>query len=126
MELSTLIISILTGLSAGILSGLLGVGGGTIIIPSLVFLMGVSQQTAQGISLLVIVPTAMIGAYGYFLKGKISLKTGLLLGSGAVVGSALGSLIAVNLQSGDLRRIFGVFMIVVGLKVLYDVLSGKK
>ncbi len=117
---------ILAGFGAGLLSGLMGVGGGTITIPALVLLLGISQHAAQGISLAIIIPTAMIGAYGYFMRGYVDMRRVYLIAGGAIPGAVLGSWVACSISSGSLRQIFGGFVIIVALRVLYDVFSQKK
>jgi uncharacterized membrane protein YfcA len=125
MTISVLIMVILTGLGAGLFSGMLGVGGGTIIVPALVLILGFSQHLAQGVSLAVIIPTAIMGAYGYSLRGKLNRDVGFKLACGSVIGVFLGSKLACFLPSGDLKRIFGVFAIIVALKILKDVFEKK-
>ncbi len=117
---------ILTGFGAGLLSGLMGVGGGTVTIPALVFLLGISQHAAQGISLAMIIPTAMMGAYGYSIRGHVDVRRAWFISAGAVIGSLFGSLLACSISSGNLKRIFGVFVIIIAIKVFSDVLSQKK
>lgn len=114
---------ILIGLCAGLLSGLLGVGGGTITIPALVFFTGATQHLAQGVSLAVIIPTAIVGAYGYFVKKKVNIETAVLLASGAVIGSVAGSMFANLISQKNLKIFFGIFMIIIGVKIIKDVLS---
>lgn len=126
MTLSLILVTLFTGLAAGFLSGLLGVGGGTITIPAMVFILGMTQQNAQAVSLAVIVPTACIGAYGYHIRKNVDVNTGIMLVVGAVVGSAFGSVIACSINSSDLKKVFGIFAVVIAGKILYDVLSGKK
>ena len=117
---------ILTGFGAGLLSGLMGVGGGTITIPALVLLLGISQHAAQGISLAIIIPTAMMGAYGYFMRGYVDMSRVVLIACGAVAGALLGSFLACSISAGSLKQIFGVFVIIIAIKVLADVFSKKK
>ncbi|MFA5104536.1 MAG: sulfite exporter TauE/SafE family protein [Candidatus Margulisiibacteriota bacterium] len=117
---------ILTGFGAGLLSGLMGVGGGTITIPALVFLLGISQHSAQGISLAIIIPTAIMGAYGYFMKGYVDVNRVVFISCGAVAGALLGSFSACRISSCNLKQIFGVFVIIIAIKVIADVFSRKK
>jgi len=117
---------ILVGFIAGVLSGLMGVGGGTITIPALVFIMGLSQHSAQGISLAIIIPTAMIGAYGYYLRNNIDLKRAIYLSIGSIFGAYFGSNLACNVSSLYLKRIFGIFVFIIAIKVFIDVFSKKK
>lgn len=117
---------LLIGLFAGLLSGLLGVGGGTITIPALVFILGLSQHSAQGISLAIIIPTAFLGAYGYFVRGFVDFKKAFYLTIGSICGALLGSSIACNISSASLKKIFGVFVIIIAIRIIKDVFSKKE
>ncbi len=117
---------ILTGFGAGLMSGLMGVGGGTITIPALVFLLGISQHSAQGISLAIIIPTAMMGAYGYFMRGYVDMRRVYFIACGAVLGALCGSFVACRISSGNLKQIFGAFVIIVAIRVFVDVFSKKE
>lgn len=117
---------LLTGFGAGLLSGLMGVGGGTITIPALVLLLGISQHAAQGISLAIIIPTAMMGAYGYFIRGYVDTRRTVLLAAGAVAGALAGSYAACGISPGGLKRVFGAFVIIIAIRVFLDVLPKKK
>lgn len=116
-------ISFIIGVIAGIFSGLMGVGGGSIIVPALVIFYSFSQHLAQGVSLGVIIPTAIIGAYAYYKKGKVEVKTGMLLAVGSVVGVIIGAQIAKMLPSDVLRRVFGLFALFLAVRLFY--LRGK-
>jgi len=104
---------LLIGLGAGILSGLLGVGGGTIIIPALVLILGISQHVAQGIALAVIIPTAAVGAYSYKKRKLIDMSIGLPLAFGSVFGVVFGAIGASYVSDNILKKLFGLFMIVI-------------
>ncbi|MCX5749000.1 MAG: sulfite exporter TauE/SafE family protein [Candidatus Saganbacteria bacterium] len=123
MTITILTMIVLTGFGAGLLSGMLGVGGGTIIVPALVIILGFSQHLAQGVSLAVIIPTAIMGAYGYSIRDKINRDVGVRMACGSVAGVLLGSYLACRIASDDLKKIFGVFAIIVALKILKDVFS---
>ncbi|OPZ88232.1 MAG: Sulfite exporter TauE/SafE [bacterium ADurb.Bin429] len=106
------------GLVAGILSGLLGVGGGIILVPAMVLLLGLSQTMAQGISLAVIIPTAISGAVVHYRQGNIQLRDVLWLAVGGVAGGLGGSELALVLPVLALRGLFGVLMVVVGISMV--------
>lgn len=112
---------LLIGLLAGTLSGALGVGSGILIIPALVFGLGIQQKAAQGISLAVMVPMALMGAYRYYVNPdiKISLSVILVIAPLAVVGAYLGAQMAAWLPAAILRRSFGVFIIIVGIRMAF-------
>jgi len=99
------------GLFAGGISGLLGVGGGLIMVPAVVFLLGLDQKMAQGISLLVIIPVALSGALIHSTKGNIDLRQGKWLAVGGIAGGVLGGNLACRFPSGVLQLLFGSFML---------------
>ena len=107
---------ILTGLIAGIASGMFGIGGGLIIIPVLVFAFGMDQHAANGTSLVaLLLPVGVFAVWNYWHAGKIGaahLQSGLWLALGLAVGAYFGSQIAVAISPQILRRIFAVFMII--------------
>ena len=108
------------GLLAGTVGGSLGVGGGIVIVPALIFLFGFSQHTAQGTSLAVLMfPVAIIGAYNYHKNGYVQIKHALIILIAFAVGQYLGSLLSVHLPAKTLRSIFGIFVILMGLKMVF-------
>src|SRR5205085_1822987 len=111
---------ILLGVLAGIFSGIVGVGGGIIIVPALVFLFGMSQQMAQGTTLALLVPPiGILAAWTYYKHGYVDLKAAALICAGFVLGSLFGSKIAVGLTSRELQRAFGGAMLLISLKLIF-------
>ena len=108
---------ILIGLLTGFVSGLLGIGGGTVMVPGLVLIAGFSQQMAQGVALAMIVPTAALGAYAYFRKGKVVTGVLVFMIAGALIGTLLGSSLANQIPAVQLKKIFGVFVIFLSIKI---------
>ena len=108
----------LLGLSAGVLSALMGVGGGIILVPALVLLFSFSQHTAEGTSLLVIVPTALMGAARHARRGYTDWRLGLLVGAGGVLGGLAGAQLALALPGEWLSRLFAVFLALMALQLL--------
>jgi uncharacterized protein len=107
------------GLVAGILSGLLGIGGGIFIIPALVFLLGFSQQMAQGTTLAMMVPPiGLLAAWAYYSKGYVDLKVAGLMCIGFFIGGFFGAKFATALSGVTLSRIFGAAMLVVSIKMI--------
>lgn len=104
---------IAVGLAAGLLSGLFGVGGGTVIVPLLVLLLGFDQRLAAGTSLAAIVPTASVGVVSYALSGSVAWIPALILAAGAVVGAQIGSWLLARLPQNALRWGFVGFIAVV-------------
>lgn len=110
------------GLLAGAFSGLVGIGGGIIIVPVLVFWFGFSQQMAQGTTLaLLVLPIGLLGALEYYRHGYVDLKVAGLICAGFMVGSLLGAKMAVILPTILLKRIFGGALLLIGAKMLFGV-----
>ena len=120
MSVSELVILIIIGLAAGIVGGALGVGGGIVIVPALVFIMGFSQHHAQGTSLAVLLfPIGILGVLNYHKQGYVNFKFALVLILAFVAGSYLGSVISIHLPEKILRKIFGVIMLIAALKMIF-------
>lgn len=107
------------GVFSGAFAGLVGVGGGIVIVPALVFLFGMPQHMAQGTSLaLLLPPIGIIAAYTYWQKGHVDVRVALLIIAGFLVGSYFGSKYAVSVPRVVLQRIFGVFLLFVAGKMI--------
>lgn len=116
----TILMFILLGLVTGALSGLIGIGGGVIIVPALVFIFGFSQQMAQGTTIaLMVPPIGILAAWTYYQKGFVDVKVASLVCLGFVAGGLLGSLFATNLSSALLEKIFGGILLVIAIKMLF-------
>ena len=109
---------LLTGVFTGFLSGMMGVGGGTIMVPAMVLLAGFGQHTAQGSSLLAMVPAGGVGAYTHWKLGNVrtNILTGLI--AGILIGTYLGGTLAHMLPEGSLRLIFAAVLIWTGVRYL--------
>ena len=120
MSAQTFVIIILVGLAAGILSGLVGVGGGIIIVPALVFFLGFSQHQAQGTSLgILLLPAGIFAVLNYYKQGYINWKVVLILFIGFIVGGYLGSKISLNLSEATVKKIFAVVLVLIAGKMLF-------
>ncbi|HRY98908.1 MAG TPA: sulfite exporter TauE/SafE family protein [Bacteroidales bacterium] len=120
MDLSTAVILILLGLAAGILGGLIGVGGGIIIIPGLILLLGMSQHMAQGTSLAVMLPPiGLLAVYNYYKAGEINLKYAAIIATAFLIGGYFGSKIALGIPMDTLRKVFGFFLVLMGLQMAF-------
>jgi len=121
MNINELVILIVIGFLAGVVGGSLGLGGGIIIVPALVFILGLSQHEAQGTSLAVLLfPIGILAVVNYTKKGYVNFKFALILIVAFVLGSYLGSVISVHLPAKTLRKIFGIFMLLISLKMILD------
>lgn len=105
------------GLLAGIFSALLGVGGGVILVPGMVYLLGMEMHKAIGTSLVIILPTALMGVYRHNLMGNIEWKSSLLIIVGSVVGAYVGAWVSSFLPAEVLKKIFVVFLLVTAFKM---------
>lgn len=120
MSIAQFITLIVIGLIAGFVSGSMGVGGGIIIIPAMVFFMGVTQQEAQGTSIAVIsVPVALVAAMNYYKAGYVNLKFSGLIILTFIIGAYFGSKIAVHIPAKTLQRSFGILLLLVGLRMTF-------
>ncbi len=119
---TTIIVSlIIIGLLAGILSGLVGVGGGIIMVPLLVLLVGFSQHQAQGTSLTVLlVPVTAVAVFNYYKEGYVNWKYAMVIAVFFVVGSFFGSKLAVDLDQKMLKKIFGIVLLFIAGKMLLE------
>ncbi len=106
------------GVLAGMLSSTLGVGGGVVYVPALGTLMGLEQIVAQGTSLAVILPTALLGSSLHARAGRVDWKVALIAGAGAIMGALIGAEIALGLSDIVRRRLFAVFLVVVAIRML--------
>ncbi len=120
MTIQTILILAATGLMAGILSGFVGVGGGIIIVPALVFLLGMSQHSAQGTSLFVLcLPVVFLALFNYWKEGQVNWKFGLIIAVTFFVGGFVGSKLSLKLSPSLVQIIFGLIMAYVSFRLLF-------
>ncbi|MGI6357454.1 MAG: sulfite exporter TauE/SafE family protein [Bacillota bacterium] len=110
------------GFLSGVLAGL-AVGGGTLLVPGLVLIKGMSQHVAQGISLVIFLPTSLMAIVTHWRYGNVKLGLALRLAVGSVIGAYIGAQIALRLQAPLLRRVFAIYLIGMGL---YQVLHSPR
>jgi uncharacterized protein len=119
MNLTTILILVVIGLMAGVFGGLFGVGGAIIMIPALVYFLGVDQHTAQGTSLAVMLPPiGLFAAYNYYKDGQVNIWYAIIIAITFMIGGYFGSKLALNLPEQLMKKIFAIFLILVGLKLL--------
>ena len=117
--MGNIILYILLGLGAGMLSGVVGIGGGVLIVPALVFLFGFSQQQAQGTTLALLVPPiGILAAWTYYQHGFVNIKVAAFIAIGFILGSLFGARFAVGISNTMLEKVFGVAIILIGLKMV--------
>jgi uncharacterized membrane protein YfcA len=118
---TSIIMFIIIGVIAGILSGMFGIGGGVIIVPALMYLCGFTQLKAQGTSLAVLLPPVGIFAFiQYYKRGQVNVQAGALIVVFLVIGSIFGSKLANNLPVEVLKKGFGILMILISLKMIFS------
>lgn len=112
-------IFIVLGLAAGLLSGLVGVGGGIIVVPALVFILGFTQHQAQGTTLAMMVPPiGVLAAWAYWSQGHVDIRAAVFLCAGFFLGGYIGGKAAVSLSTPVLTKAFGAVLLVVSVKML--------
>lgn len=112
----------LLGLFAGIIGGM-GIGGGTILIPGLIFFTALNQQTIQSINLLSFIPLALIALYIHIKNKNVLLRLSIPIVIFGLLGAFLGSRIAAEISSENLRKLFGTFLLIMGI---YEIFGRKK
>ena len=106
------LIVLLLGLGVGVLVGLLGVGGGVVLVPAMVYLLGMDQHLSQGTSLFILLPPIGLGALReYWKQGQVDLRAGILCALGMLLGAYGGSLVALPIPSRHLQGLFGCFLV---------------
>ena len=120
MSTITLLFLILIGLAAGLLSGFIGIGGGIIIIPLLMILLGMTQHQAQGTSLAVMLPPiGILAALNYHKAGFVDWKYALIISAAFIIGGYLSSKLAVNVDAKTLKKVFGIMLLIGGFKLIF-------
>ncbi|TSA38241.1 MAG: sulfite exporter TauE/SafE family protein [Porphyromonadaceae bacterium] len=121
MDIYSLLKLLLIGLITGAFGGLLGLGGGLILIPSLVYVMGFSQHEAIGTSLAVMLPPiGLFAAYNFYKAGQINIKYALILAGAFMIGSYFTSKVAINIPENAIRKIFSVFLFLIAIKMFFS------
>jgi uncharacterized membrane protein YfcA len=119
MSTYTIFILILIGLMAGALSGFVGVGGGIIIVPALVYMLGFSQHQAQGTSLFILsMPVVILATMNYWKTGNVNWKFGLIIGLAFVIGGYIGSKLSLKMSPGLVKFLFGLLMAYMSFRLI--------
>jgi uncharacterized protein len=119
-KMSNAILYIVLGLAAGGLSGLIGIGGGMVIVPALLFLFGFSQIQAQGTTLALLVPPiGLLAAWTYYKHGAVNVSAAVFICAGFFIGALVGAKFAIGLPNEVLKKIFGVAMVAIGLQMIF-------
>jgi len=113
------IIIAIIGLAGGVASGLLGIGGAIIMVPALVFILGFSQHTAQGTTLIAMIPPiGILAAIQYYKAGHADIKTAAIIAALFIIGALLGSKLALKLDAHTLKKLFGFVLLYISAKMI--------
>ncbi len=120
MSISTIFILIIIGLLAGILSGIVGIGGGLLMIPMLIFFLGLSQHAAQGTSLAVMLPPiGILAAMNYYKAGYVEWQYAIIIATTFIIGGYFGAKFAVSVSPAFLKKLFGAVLLVAAIKMIF-------
>jgi len=121
MDAYNFLILVLIGLAAGILGVLLGLGGGIIMIPAMVFLLGFTQQQSIGTSLAVMLPPiGVFAAYNYYKAGYVDIKSALIIAAAFMIGSYFSSKFALSIPETTLKKLFSILLVLVAVKMFFS------
>jgi len=120
MSTTTIALALVLGFSAGALSGLFGVGGGILFVPTLALVVGLSQLDAQATSLAAMIPVVAFGAWQQQRAGNVRWKAGLAVGAASILGVVGGAALATSLDEDLLRNLFAVFLLFVAAQLLWS------
>jgi len=119
MSVQVLVILLLIGFAAGVFGGMVGLGGGVIMIPAMIYFLGMTQIAAQGTSLAVMLPpVGIMAVMNYYKSGQLNLKYAIVIALAFTIGGYFGSKIALNIPITVLKRIFGFVLIAIALKMI--------
>ncbi|PLX11270.1 MAG: permease [Marinilabiliales bacterium] len=119
--MNEIVLLVIIGFIAGIVGGSLGLGGGIIIVPALVFILGFTQHHAQGTSLAVLLfPVGILAVINYSKSGYVNFKFAAILIVAFVLGSYIGSEISVHLPDKILKKVFAIFLLLISIKMLFN------
>jgi len=120
MDTTTIFILILIGLGAGIFGGMVGLGGGVIMIPAMVYFLGMTQQQAQGASLAVMLPpVGLLAVYNYYKAGQVNIKYAMIIAAAFFIGGYFGSKISLNLSQKTMKQIFSISLMLIALNMFF-------
>ena len=113
------VLPVILGFFVGILTGIMGIGGGVVLVPMMVLLLGVQQHLAQGISMMVIIPTVLVAIFKLRNSRLFQFRMALLLAAGSMLGSLVSSNLVQQIDGAVLKRIFGILVIYSSYKMIF-------
>ncbi len=127
MTIQTIILLVLIGIFAGAMSGFIGIGGGVVMVPALVYIMGLSQHEAQGTSLILMLPPiGILAVMNYYKAGKLNINYGIIIAIAFVIGGYFGSKLALKMSPSKVKLIFGVLMLYIAGKMIFSGIKDQK
>ena len=120
MSTTTIVLALVLGFGAGILSGLFGVGGGILFVPTLALVVGLTQIDAQATSLAAMIPVVLFGAWQQHRAGNVRWKVGIAVGLASIVGVVGGAALATSLDEDLLRKLFAAFLLIVAAQLVWS------
>ena len=120
-----IVVALAIGLTAGVLSGMLGIGGGTVAVPGMVLLLGTEQHTAQGVALAAMLLTAFVGASVHYRQKNVNLRMAIWIAPAAIGFSVLGAWAAGLVAPEWLTRVFAIALLAIGIRMLFFARGGK-
>lgn len=116
--MTAIVVPLVIGLAAGVLSGMFGIGGGVVVVPALVIVLGYGQKTATGTSLLaLLLPVGALAVLTYARAGHVNVRAGLLVAAGIFAGALLGASVALGRSEATLRRLFAVVLVALAVRL---------
>ncbi len=120
MPLNTILILILIGLTAGILGGMIGIGGGIVMIPMMVLMLAMDQKMAQGTSVAIMLPPiGILAVYNYYKAGYVNVRYAAIIAAAFIIGGYFGSKLALGIPTDVTKKIFAVIMVLIALKMFF-------
>ena len=120
MSVYQISILLFIGICAGFLSGMVGIGGGIVIVPMLVYFLGFDQHTAQGTTLFMFLfPIGILGVMNYYNKGNVDMKVAAVICITFILGSYFGSKLALSIDKTSITKVFGVIFLIISLKMIF-------
>ena len=120
MDMTTILLLIIIGLVAGTLGGMVGLGGGIILIPALILIMKLDQQTAQGTSIAIMLPPiGLFAVYNYYKAGYVNMRYAFVIAMAFMIGGYFGSSLALKLSPDVMRKVFSIVLVVIAIKMFF-------
>jgi uncharacterized membrane protein YfcA len=119
------ITAVLSGLLVGSLSGLVGIGGGVLLVPLLLYVFRLDMNLAAGTSLAIVIPTAIVGSLVHFGKGNVDWRLTVVIALGSILGAVIGAWGGSHLPGETLKKIFAVILVLISLKVAFDAFTAQ-